>query len=70
MKTSTKTKTRTKTLIWIAAAAGLVAAAGFAAYTLNPKFRQYLTPKFRPYQILPGYVVPGYTPGYVPGYRR
>jgi hypothetical protein len=81
MSTSTKIGTNVATVVL--AILGVSAVAAIAVFTLNPRARQYLTQPFRPYRILPGYVIPGYTPGYrptpgyvapgykpTPGYRR
>lgn len=72
MSTSTKIGTNVGTVAL--AILGVSAVAAVAIFTLNPRARQYLTQPFRPYQILPGYVTPGYTPGYIapgtPGYRN
>ncbi|MCE9586549.1 hypothetical protein K8R04_04525 [Candidatus Uhrbacteria bacterium] len=70
---STSTKTRTNVTTVTLALLGVAAVSAIAIFTLNPRARSYLTKPFRPYQILPGYVTPGYTPGYVapaPGYIR
>jgi hypothetical protein len=67
MTTKSMTKTQVRTIV--IAAAGILAVAAFGLITI-PRYRHYFTKPFRPYQVLPGYVVPGYTPGYAPGYRR
>jgi len=65
----TPTKVRTNVATVTLAILGVSAVAAIAVFTLNPNLRKYLTPRFAPYRILPGYVSPGYTPGYAPGYR-
>jgi len=62
---TTSTQIRTNVTIVTLAILGVAAVAALAVFTLNPRARSYLTEPFRPYQILPGYVTPGYTPGYV-----